>query len=114
VTFLHALPACGDAAWEPVAPEKILAGTPQTRLWVHYDQPEQQLSAGEWEATIGKWRVAYSEWEYVLVRVGRCIITGDDGAVINAGPGDAFVIEPGFSGTWEVLQPMRKYWVIRE
>jgi uncharacterized cupin superfamily protein len=34
--------------------------------------------------------------------------------VISAGPGDAFVIEPGFTGTWEVVETMRKRWVIRE
>jgi hypothetical protein len=28
---LHALPASDDAKWEPVAPEKILSGAPQTR-----------------------------------------------------------------------------------
>jgi uncharacterized cupin superfamily protein len=45
---------------------------------------------------------------------GRCIVTGDDGTKIQAGPGDAFVIEPGFNGTWEVLETMRKHWVIQE
>jgi uncharacterized cupin superfamily protein len=42
------------------------------------------------------------------------VVEGDDGTRITAGPGDAFVIEPGFAGTWEVLETMRKHWVIEE
>jgi uncharacterized cupin superfamily protein len=114
MTYLEKLPARGDAQWEPVPADKIVTGTPQTRTWVHYDNPGEKLSAGEWEATEGKWRIAYGEWEYVLVISGRCVISGDDGTSISAGPGEAFVIEPGFTGTWEVLALMRKHWVIRE
>ncbi|MDE8345990.1 MAG: cupin domain-containing protein [Acidocella sp.] len=108
------LPLPADAAWEPVAHDKIIAGTPQTRLWVHYHDQASGLSAGEWEAGVGAWRITYTEWEYVRVISGRCVITGDDGSRFEAGPGDGFVIEPGFTGVWEVLNPMRKHWVIRE
>jgi uncharacterized cupin superfamily protein len=111
---LRKLPPAGDA--EPVAIEadKIISGAPVTRTWVHYEDPETKLAAGIWEATRGKWRITYSEWEYVVMISGRCIVTGDDGTKIQAGPGDAFVIEPGFSGTWDVLETMRKHWVIKE
>jgi uncharacterized cupin superfamily protein len=114
MSLLVSLPPAGDAPWEPVAADKRLSGTPQTRTWVHYEDVTRSLSAGEWEATPGKWRIAYTEWEYVHVLTGRCTLTGDDGTTLTAGPGEAFVIEPGFSGTWEVLEPMRKRWVIRE
>ena len=80
MTYLEKLPVRGDAPWEPVPADKIVAGTPQTRTWVHYDNPGGKLSTGEWEATEGKWCIAYGEWEYVLVISGRCVIIGDDGA----------------------------------
>jgi uncharacterized cupin superfamily protein len=111
---LHKLLSAGDA--EPVAieGEKIISGAPVTRTWVHYEDSERKLAAGIWEATPGKWRIAYAEWEYVVMISGSCVVTGDDGERIEAGPGDAFVIEPGFNGTWEVLETMRKHWVIQE
>jgi uncharacterized cupin superfamily protein len=114
VSRLFRLPAAGPAEWEAVPAEKFLAGSPQTRTWVHYDDPAQRLSAGEWEATPGKWRIAYAEWEYVRMIQGSCVLTGDDGTILTAGPGDGFVIEPGFTGSWEVTEAMRKHWVIRE
>lgn len=97
----------------PVKPDALIAGDPAPTAAVTYDAPAERLCAGEWEAGIGKWRVAYDEWEYCLIISGRCIVTGDDGTVIAAGPGDAFVLEPGFTGTWEVIEPMRKHWVVR-
>jgi uncharacterized cupin superfamily protein len=92
----------------------LSAGAPQTRTTVLYDNPAQKLCAGEWEATMGKWRLSYSEWEYIEIISGACVVEGDDGTRIEAKAGDRFVIEPGFNGTWEVLEPLRKSWVIRE
>jgi uncharacterized cupin superfamily protein len=111
---LMKLPGAGDAPWEDVPADKVLAGAPQTRTWVLYDNPAQKLCAGEWEASPGKWRISYNEWEYVEVISGACIITGGDGTLIEAKAGDRFVIEPGFTGSWEVLSLMHKSWVIRE
>jgi uncharacterized cupin superfamily protein len=111
---LKLLPATAEAPWEDVPAEKVVAGAPRTRTVVLYENPAERLYAGEWEATPGKWRISYSEWEYVRVICGTCVLEGEDGARIEAGPDQQFVIEPGFAGTWEVLTPMRKSWVIRE
>ena len=35
----------------------------------------------------------------------------DEPIIVRAG--DAFVVEPGFKGTWEVLQPVRKHFCIK-
>jgi uncharacterized cupin superfamily protein len=102
----------GEAAFEPVPADTVLAGEPRTRTLVSYEEAGGKLAAGQWEATPGKWRIAYTEWEYIVMIAGRCVVEGDDGSRIEAGPGDAFVIEPGFTGTWEVLEAMRKHWVI--
>lgn len=110
---LIALPSAVEAPWEDVPADKVLAGTPRTRTQVFYENVEQKLYAGEWEATPGKWRIEYDEWEYIEIIAGSCIITGDDGSRLEAGPGQRLVIEPGFAGWWEVLTPLRKSWVIR-
>ncbi len=104
------MPQAAEAV--PVAADKVISGAPVTRTWVQYEEPGGKLAAGQWEASPGKWRIAYEEWEFVTVISGRCVVSGDDGSVIQAGPGDSFVIEPGFTGTWEVLEIMRKHWVI--
>ncbi|MBU6420289.1 MAG: DUF861 domain-containing protein [Proteobacteria bacterium] len=114
MTRLVLLPRAGTAQWEDVPAEKLLEGAPKTRTIVLYEYAARNLSAGEWEASRGKWRIAYTEWEYVHMVSGACVVEGDDGRRIEAGPGDRFVIEPGFTGTWEVLSPMRKMWVVHD
>ena len=85
---LKRLPPAGGAPWEDVPAEKVLCGTPRTRTWVLYENLPDRLYAGEWEATPGKWRISYNEWEYVEVISGACVIEGDGGERIEAGPGD--------------------------
>jgi uncharacterized cupin superfamily protein len=114
MSLLSLLPAIAEAPWEDVPADKIISGTPRTRTIMLYESPAQKLYAGEWEATLGKWRITYTEWEYMEIISGACVLEGDDGSRIEAGPGTKFVIEPGFTGTWEVLSEMRKSWVIRE
>lgn len=114
MSLISKLPAATQAEWEPIAAEKVISGAPQQRTFTLYENAAERLYTGEWEATPGKWRISYAEWEYIHIISGRCVLAGDDGSVTEAGPGDAFVVEPGFTGTWEVLETVRKHWVIRE
>jgi uncharacterized cupin superfamily protein len=111
---LHQLAPAPPGEWEPIPADRLVHGSPATRTWVQYEDGPTKLSVGLWEATPGKWRIAYAEWEFVEVISGHCILAGDDGSRIEAGPGASFVIEPGFTGTWDVTAQMTKRWVIRE
>ncbi|TXR48933.1 cupin domain-containing protein [Phyllobacterium endophyticum] len=93
-------------------PERIIHGNPQFRTW-NQEVAEGGLYAGIWEATPGKWRVVYDEWEFCHILSGRSIITEEGGEEHSLGEGDSFVLRPGFRGTWEVLETTRKEYVIR-
>jgi uncharacterized cupin superfamily protein len=69
--------------------------------------------AGIWQSTPGTWRIAYDEWEYCRILEGTSILTEDGGAPFTVTAGDSFVIRPGFTGTWEVVETTRKDYVIR-
>jgi uncharacterized cupin superfamily protein len=92
------------------APDKVVKGDPQFLSW---DIEERgNIYAGLWEATPGAWRMAYDEWEYCRILSGHSIITSDDGTVLEVRAGDSFLIRPGFSGVWEVIETTRKDYVI--
>ena len=97
------------------APDKdrVLAGNPVTRTWNIEETPDGKTFAGIWEATPGKWRVVYEEWEFCQVESGVSIVTGDDGTKVTLKAGDALVLRPGFTGIWEVIETTRKSYVIR-
>ncbi|WP_415183350.1 cupin domain-containing protein [Phaeovulum sp.] len=92
-------------------PAKLISGDPVHTTWNVEDR--DGLYCGIWQSTPGKWRVSYDEWEYCRILSGRSVLTGADGSVQSVGPGDSFIIRPGFSGTWEVLETTTKDYVIR-
>lgn len=95
------------------APEKLLAGSPVFRSWSLDEDEAGGLYAGIWEATPGKWRVSYSEWEYFNVLSGHSILTEDGGEPVHLKAGSRHIIRPGFEGTWEVVETTTKDYVIK-
>jgi len=105
-----------DAAGEPEhgapAADRVISGNPQFRTWNAEEQPGG-LYAGVWEATPGKWRIVYDEWEFCHILSGVSVITEDGGKARTVCAGDSFALRPGFKGTWEVIETTRKEYVIR-
>ena len=93
------------------APDRLIAGNPIFTTW--NIEEHDGLYCGIWQSTPGKWRVQYDEWEYFCVTRGHSIITNDAGDVTEVRAGDSFIIRPGFSGTWEVVETTTKDYVIR-
>ncbi|MGO4440631.1 cupin domain-containing protein [Rhizobium sp. RAF56] len=94
------------------AADRLLAGAPQFRSW-NLDEDGNGLYAGIWEATPGKWRIAYDEWEYFHILSGYSVVSEDGGEVFHLKAGDRMILRPGFKGTWEVIETTRKDYVIR-
>ena len=92
---------------------ELLSGSPTTKAWKIAASDDGQVSSGYWSATPAKWRLDYKVWEFCHVLEGKCVITPDGGAPKELGPGDTFVCEPGLRGTWEVISPLRKAFVVR-
>jgi uncharacterized cupin superfamily protein len=101
---------------EESAPDagKVVSGRPRTVVNNHYAEPSGQFFAGDWSSSVGKWKVSYSEHEFCHLLEGRVVLCADDGREWRFGPGDAWVIPAGFSGTWESLEPARKRYAIFE
>ena len=96
------------------APEKVLKGNPEQVIHNHYDSPCGQMSAGVWEGAVGQWTVNYTEHEYCEILQGVSVLRDQEGNAKTLRAGDRFVIPAGFSGTWEVLEPCRKVYVVFE
>ena len=96
---------------ERPAPDKVISGDPVFTTWNLEDK--DGLYAGIWQSTAGKWRVSYDEWEYFRLLEGVSILTDAEGCETRLTAGDSFIIRPGFSGTWEVIETTRKDYVIR-
>jgi len=94
--------------------EKLIAGNPKQVVWNAYTDAGGRFSAGLWQSEVGKWRVRYTEEEYCHVLQGVSVICDAQGTAVTVSAGDRFVIPRGFVGTWEVVEPTRKVYVIYE
>lgn len=83
-------------------------------MFNHYNSPCGQMNAGVWEGAIGQWTVNYTEHEYCEIVQGVSVLRDGEGNAKTLRAGDRFVIPAGFRGTWEVLEPCRKIYVIFE
>lgn len=94
--------------------DRVVKGEPTTRTWTLEEADDGRTFAGVWEATPGTWRIAYEEWEFCSIVSGISILH-EDGTetprILRAG--DSFVIRPGFTGLWEVVETTRKLFVVR-
>ena len=98
--------------YEPVPTDRRVSGEPLTRYLSALTSADGRLDAGTWEGTAGSWRVSYSETEVCLLLAGRVRLVASDGTAREFTAGEAFVVPSGFEGTWEVLEPARKLYVI--
>jgi uncharacterized cupin superfamily protein len=97
-----------------VPAERLVSGSPVTRVANYFNDPSQQFFAGRWSATRGKWRVRYTENELCVMTAGKVVIVSETGESHTFGVGDAFVVPAGFGGTWEVLEDCSKIYAIFE
>lgn len=108
--FLSVTPA-GPAEIGAPDPARLISGNPVFSTWNLEER--DGLFAGIWRSTPGKWRVHYTEWEYCRILSGLSVLTEDDGPARIVRAGDSFVLRPGFTGTWEVVETTTKDYVIR-
>jgi uncharacterized cupin superfamily protein len=94
------------------APDRLISGNPVFTTW-SIEEAEGGIYSGIWQATPGKWKIAYDEWEYFNILEGYSVVTADGGDAIHLRAGDRLIIRPGFKGTWEVIETTRKDYVIR-
>ncbi len=96
------------------APEKILSGIPRTRVSNQFADATGQFFCGLWTSTSGKWRVRYTEHEFCVITEGRVRIESVNGERNDFRAGDAFVVPAGFEGSWEVVEPCKKWYAVFE
>lgn len=95
------------------APEKIIEGSPKFTTWLAETRDDERQYTGVWQSTPGKWRISYDEWEFCSILEGKSRLTAKDGTVVEVAAGDSFVLQPGFEGSWEVIETTKKLFVIR-
>lgn len=101
-------------AYDHPRPDRLIEGNPQRTTFEHFLSATGDLSAGIWACEPGAWRIAFAPGkdEFFCVISGRIRIADADGVAREFGPGDACIIPGGFTGSFEVIESVRKYFVV--
>ena len=92
---------------------KVTEGSPIMKTWILHTNNDETMISGYWEATPGTYHATYKEYEFVYLLEGHIIITPDDGDPVSVKAGDTFVVESNFSGTWQIIKAVRKYFDVK-
>ena len=110
--------AAGEAepSYDRPRPDRLVAGNPLRATCEHFTAITGDMSAGTWSCEPGAWNIAFATGkdEFFCVIEGRIRIVDDAGIPTLFGPGEAGVIPAGFTGRFEVLEAVRKYYVVIE
>ena len=94
--------------------DRLLAGDPEQTARNYFSDSTGRFFAGGLESTPGRWGVRDTENQFSHLTRGRIRIADANGAQWTFKAGDTFVIPAGFVGTWEVIEPAAKLYVIYE
>ena len=104
----------GDALvdWGPVAQPLGAAVSHTSGRLLHRDR-DGRNETGVWVCTPGTWRCEVERDEFCQFLAGRCVYTDNAGERLEIEGGDAAFFPAGWSGTCEVLETVRKTYMIR-
>jgi uncharacterized cupin superfamily protein len=99
-------------------PERLIEGNPVFSTWEHDttpvgEAPWSKVLTGVWEATPGLTHsMKGTTLEFCHIIHGRAEIISETGESWTFGPGDSFLMKPGFVGKWHTIETVRKIYVV--
>ena len=98
--------------WGPV-PEPLGEPVSRTSGQLLHREPDGASETGVWVCTPGRWRCVVQRAEFCHFLAGRCRYRSDQGDLLEIEAGDAAYFPDGWSGECEVLETVRKTYMIR-
>ena len=94
--------------------ERLVNGYPMRLTQSLYKHPN--MECGLWQCEVGAWDIVFAEnkQEFFTVIEGIVRIHDQQGQYIEVTAGHAGIIPPSFKGTFEVIETVKKYYVIVE
>ena len=89
------------------------SGHPQMSGRILFGSSDDAVEVGVWACTAGGWAIIdRADTETVQILAGLARLTDADGVFVDLGPGDVLVLPKGWSGRWDILEPVRKLYVL--
>ncbi|MCI9866922.1 cupin domain-containing protein [Rhizobium skierniewicense] len=97
------------------AADRLVEGDPQFLTWDIAQTEDGVVRSGIWEVTPGAYRsIKGTTFEVCVILSGVSELIEDGCESRRIVAGDSFVMHPGFTGVWKVIETTRKLWVCRD
>lgn len=96
-------------------PDRLVQGNPKRLTESLYEHPN--MNCGIWSCEVGAWNIVFSdskqEFFNIIEGIVRLHHTASN-SFVEIKAGEAGIIPPGFIGTFEVIETVKKYFVVVE
>ena len=95
-------------------PDRLVQGNPKRETASLYAHPN--MDCGIWQCEIGAWNIVFApnKQEFFTILEGLVRIHDQQGGYIEVSAGHAGIIPPSFQGKFEVVEAVKKYYVVVE
>ncbi|MFH7764911.1 cupin domain-containing protein [Acinetobacter sp. BSP-28] len=96
-------------------PDRLVQGNPKRETYSLYEHPN--MECGIWHCEVGSWNIQFADNKQEFFQVIEGVVRIHDQATatyIEVSAGNAGIIPPGFVGRFEVVEAVKKYYVIVE
>ena len=105
----------GEATIDYPRPDRLVKGNPERLTYSLYEHPH--MSCGIWQCEVGAWNIQFADNKQEFFQVIEGVVRIHDAktdSYIEVSAGQAGIIPPAFVGTFEVIETVKKYFVIVE
>ncbi|MEB3792131.1 MULTISPECIES: cupin domain-containing protein [unclassified Acinetobacter] len=104
-----------EASIDYPRPDRLVQGNPERLTYGLYEHPH--MDCGIWHCEVGAWKIQFAENKQEFFQIIEGIVRIHDAktnSFIEVTAGNAGIIPPAFAGTFEVVEAVKKYYVIVE
>lgn len=108
-------PLQNEASIDYPRPDRLVKGNPQRLTYDLYTHPH--MGCGIWQCEVGAWNIQFADNKQEFFQVIEGVVRIHDpktDSYIEVSAGHAGIIPPAFVGTFEVIEAVKKYFVIVE
>ena len=105
----------GEATIDYPRPDRLVKSNPERLTYNLYEHPH--MSCGIWQCEVGAWNIQFADNKQEFFQVIEGVVRIHDvktDSYIEVSAGQAGIIPPAFVGTFEVIEAVKKYFVIVE
>ena len=95
--------------------DRLVKGNPKRLTQSLYDHPN--MNCGIWQCEIGAWNIQFADNKQEFFQIIEGVVRLHDAngqSFIEIKAGEAGIIPPSFIGTFEVIETVKKYFVVVE